>query len=123
MDISNAEFEVLEVIWQGHPCSATDIIERLSEQTQWHEKTIKTLLNRLVKKGALGFERQKRHYLYYPLIEREAYQHTQSKNLLEKLFEGRVSPLVASFANKGNLNKQDVDELKALIDQWEKNND
>lgn len=123
MDISKAEFEVLNAIWQDNPCSASDIIARLSDQVNWHEKTVKTLLGRLVKKQAIGFNKEKRHYLYYPLLGREAFQQKESTNLLNKLFGGKVSPLVASFASQKQLDKDDVEQLKKLIADWEQDND
>ena len=122
MDISNAEFEVLEALWQQAPATANDIILRLNQNKQWHEKTVKTLLNRLVKKNALGFEKQQRSYLYFPLVERENYTIKESKNLIEKLFSGRLSPLVAGFAKQSDLKKEDIDELKAVIARWEQEN-
>ncbi|GLX81352.1 BlaI/MecI/CopY family transcriptional regulator [Thalassotalea eurytherma] len=123
IEISKAEFEVLNVIWQQHPLSAAEIVERLNEERQWHEKTVKTLLNRLVKKEALGFEKEQRRYLYYPLIERESYQEQESSSLVQRLFSGKLSPLVAGFAKHNQLEKEDVESLKALISSWEKEND
>ncbi|PKG86241.1 CopY family transcriptional repressor [Colwellia sp. 75C3] len=132
-EISNAEFEVLEALWQNFPASANDIIAKLNESTdgaddknqdkQWHDKTVKTLLNRLVKKQALSFEKQQRHYLYTPLLEREAYTLKESKSLIERMFSGKVAPLVAGFAKQNDLNKDDINALKSLISDWEKNND
>ncbi|MDN4501991.1 BlaI/MecI/CopY family transcriptional regulator [Alteromonadaceae bacterium BrNp21-10] len=122
-DISRAEFEVLEALWEQHPASASDIIARLNKHKDWHEKTVKTLLTRLVKKQAIDFEKQQRSYLYYPLLERESYVANESKSLISRLFEGRVAPLVAGFANEDSLTQQDIDELKSLIQQWEKDND
>lgn len=122
-DISNAEFEVLNVLWQQSPASASEIIERLNQDKEWHEKTVKTLLNRLVKKGAIGYEKQQRKYLYYPMIEQESYQQRESESLIKRIFSGRVSPLVAGFAKSNDLKKQDIDELKDLIAQWEKDNE
>lgn len=122
-EISNAEFEVLEVLWRNSPLSANDVVEALSGPKEWHEKTVKTLLNRLVKKQAVGFTKDGRRYLYHPLLEREDYTGKVSKSLVDRLFSGRLSPLVAGFANQKNLSKQDVEELKQLIAQWEKDND
>jgi len=122
IDISNAEFEVLDALWQQHPASANEIIERLNKKKEWHEKTVKTLLNRLVKKKALGFEKQQRSYLYFPLFERENYTIKESKNLIERFFSGRLSPLVAGFAKNSDLKKDDIDELKAVIARWEQEN-
>lgn len=131
MDISKTELEVMQAIWIDHPCSAADIIERLNQQDgsegeqgkSWHEKTVKTLLGRLVKKEALAFHKQNRHYLYYPLIEKQEYQKRESASLMERLFGGKVSPLIASFASQKKLEKDDVDQLKQLIADWEKGND
>jgi predicted transcriptional regulator len=122
-EISKAEFEVLDALWQKAPASANDIIARLNQTKEWHEKTVKTLLNRLVKKHAISFEKQQRHYLYSPLLEREAYTLKESKSLIERMFSGKVAPLVAGFAKQNDLNKEDVAALKSLISDWEKDND
>ena len=122
-EISNAEFEVLEALWQHYPASATDIIARLNQHKAWHDKTVKTLLNRLVKKQAVSFEKQQRHYIYSPLLEREAYTLKESKSLIERMFSGKVAPLVAGFAKQNDLKKEDIDALKSLISEWEENND
>jgi predicted transcriptional regulator len=129
-EISNAEFEVLEALWQKYPASANDIIAKLNEhidttnnEKHWHDKTVKTLLNRLVKKQAISFEKQQRRYLYSPLLAREDYTLKESTNLIERMFSGKLAPLVAGFAKKNELNKDDITALKALISDWEKNND
>ncbi|WP_341502323.1 BlaI/MecI/CopY family transcriptional regulator [Gallaecimonas sp. GXIMD4217] len=122
-DISNAEFEVLEALWEGAPASANEVVARLSQKKPWHEKTVKTLLNRLVKKAAIGFEKDQRRYLYYPLIAREDYTRRESRTLVERLFGGRLSPLVAGFAREKALSRDDIDELKALIKDWEQRHD
>ncbi len=122
-DISNAEYDVLDVLWDDYPASASEVIERLNSRKAWHEKTVKTLLGRLVKKGVLSFEKQQRQYIYSPLIERQAYRERETETFVSRLFKGKVAPLVAGFANQKNLSRQDVDELKALIAQWEKDND
>lgn len=121
-EISKTEFEVLEAIWQGHPASAQQIIERLNETKPWHEKTIKTLLNRMVKKDAICFEKVQRSYFYSPLFARDEYTFKESKSLLERMFSGRLSPLVSHFVKSDELTKDDINELKDLINQWEKDN-
>ncbi|MEW6982706.1 BlaI/MecI/CopY family transcriptional regulator [Colwelliaceae bacterium 6471] len=123
IEISKAEFEVLEALWCQYPATANEIIDRLNRDKEWHEKTVKTLLNRLVKKQAVGFEKQQRSYLYSPLLERDTYTFTESKHLIERMFSGRISPLVAGFAKRNNLKKQDIEELKSLISKWENDHD
>ncbi|WP_298445706.1 BlaI/MecI/CopY family transcriptional regulator [uncultured Ferrimonas sp.] len=122
-EISNSELEVLKVLWAQHPLSANQIIERLNRHQPWHQKTVKTLLNRLVSKQAIGFEKVQRMYLYSPLLEQESYQIKQSESLIARIFGGRISPLVSGFAKRNNLQKEDIDELKALIKQWEQDHD
>lgn len=122
-EISNAEFEVLDVLWDNHPATSNDVVVRLNDKKDWHEKTVKTLLGRLVKKEVLGFEKQQRQYLYYPLIAREDYTKKETTNFVSRLFKGKIAPMVAGFANQNSLSKQDVSELKALIKEWEQKND
>lgn len=122
-EISNAELDVLEVLWVESPLTANEVVEKLSSSKDWHEKTVKTLLNRLVKKKAIGYEAKGRRYLYHPLINRDEYTQVVSKNFVDKLFSGRLAPMVAGFAQQKSLNQEDIEQLKKLIDEWEKTND
>ena len=123
MDISNSEFEVLQALWRVHPADAISIVKELNRSKEWHEKTVKTLLGRMVKKGAIKFAKEGRTYIYTPILQIEEYKHKESKSLIERLFNGRIAPLVTGFAKDKNLSKQDIDELKQLIDKWEKHHD
>lgn len=122
-DISKTELKVLDAIWQGHPATSSEIVERLNIQGEWHEKTVKTLIGRLVKKQAVTFQKEGRRYLYSPLVSQHEYQLKQSDSLIGQFFKGKVSPLVAMFAQQNKLNKEDVQELKQLIKEWEQEND
>src|SRR5262249_11444489 len=97
--ISEAESVVMEVVWQRQPqpLAADDIIAALAEQQDWQEATVKTLINRLLKKGAISAQPQGRRYLYSAVLARDAWLHRQSAGLLDRLFDGRVAPLVAHF--------------------------
>lgn len=119
IEISNAELCVMQILWQQQPLSANEVVTALGNAKDWHEKTVKTLLNRLVSKGALGFDKDGRAYLYYPLITEQDYQLQQSRTFVERLFAGRVAPLVAGFASQNKLNADDVQQLKQLIADWE----
>lgn len=120
ISISEAESVVMEVLWQRHPLGADEIIGALAQQQPWQEATIKTLLNRLLKKGAIGAEPDGRRYRYSPLLQREAWLRAQSTGLLDRLFGGRVAPLVAHFSQHRKLTKKDIAELKRLIAAMEK---
>ncbi|WP_163932296.1 BlaI/MecI/CopY family transcriptional regulator [Paraferrimonas sp. SM1919] len=123
IEVSKTEEEVLNALWQAHPTSASELITRLNQTKPWHEKTAKTLLNRLVKKQAVGFEKQGRSYLYFPLIEKQDYAVSQSQGFLDRLFNGKLAPLVAGFSKTEQLKREDIDELKQIIKDWEQKND
>ena len=115
MSISDAESVVMDVLWRHAPQTADEVVAALAESEDWQEPTIKTMLNRLLKKGAIAAERDGKRYLYRPLIKRADYVHNESKTLLDRLFDGRVAPLVAHFSERRKLSKKDLEELKKLI--------
>ena len=117
MAISDAESLVMEVLWEKNPATSDDVVAELSKTTDWQEPTIKTLLNRLLKKKAIAAERDGRRYLYRPLLKREDYIDAASTSLLDRLFGGRVAPLVAHFSDRRKLSKKDIAELKRLIEE------
>jgi BlaI family transcriptional regulator, penicillinase repressor len=123
MDISKTELEVMQVIWAHSPIGSADVVTQLNNEKEWHEKTVKTLLGRLVKKQALSYQKEGKKYLYMPLISEKEYLAQESSSFISRLFRGRVSPLVAGFAKQEKLSKQDIDELKQVIADWEKSND
>ena len=123
VEISNAELVILNVLWQQAPLLSADIVLRVQQQEDWHEKTIKTLLNRLVKKGALSFEKDGRAYRYSPILAQQDYQQRAGSKLINNLFAGSVAGLVAGFAQQGQLSDQDVAQLKAIIAEWEQQED
>jgi BlaI family penicillinase repressor len=117
MAISDAESLVMEVLWEKNPATSDDVVAELSRTTDWQEPTIKTLLNRLLKKRAISAERDGRRYLYRPLLKRADYIDAASTTLLDRLFGGRVAPLVAHFSDRRKLTKKDIAELKRLIEE------
>ena len=123
MDITQTELEVMQVIWQMSPLTADEIVCRLNESKKWHEKTVKTLLNRLTKKGVLKFNRIGRQYEYYPTISQRSYQEKETQSFITRIFQGRIPPLVAGFVRQEKLSNEDIAELKKLISDWEQEND
>ena len=117
MPISDSEAVVMEILWAEQPLAAEDVVARLAGHSDWAEPTIKTLLNRLLKKGAVRAERDGRRYLYSPVLSREAWVASQSEGVLERLFGGRVAPLVAHFSERGRLSAEDIAELRRLVEE------
>jgi len=116
MQISEAEAVVMEVLWQHAPRTAEEVVAALARR-DWAEATIKTLLNRLLTKGAISAERDGRRYLYRPLLQRQAWVDAQSAEFLGRVFDGRVAPLVAHFSQRGQLSAQDIADLRQLIQE------
>jgi len=116
MQISEAESVVMDVLWKRSPLSAEEVAVAVSSHQDWQEATVKTLLNRLLKKGAIGAEKDGRRYLYAPVLERDAWVQDQSESLLDRVFGGRVAPLVAHFSAHRKLSRKDVAELRKLIE-------
>ena len=117
MQISEAESIVMDVLWRQQPLAAEDVVAALAESQQWQEATIKTLLNRLLKKGAIKASKDGRRYLYTPVLQRQAWVLGESQGLLERLFDGRVAPLVAHFSEHRKLSRKDIAELRKLLEE------
>ncbi len=116
MKISEAESKVLEVLWRAAgPVSADDVVAAMDSDTDWSAGTIRTFLTRLVKKKAVAAKQDGRRYLYRPLIKREDYVHAESRNLIDRLFDGRVAPFLTQFSERRDLSREEIDELKRLI--------
>ena len=116
MQISDAESIVMEVLWRTSPLGSDEIAAELARDHAWHVSTVKTLLNRLVRKGAAAVSKEGRRFLYSPVLSREDWVGGQSRTLLDRLFDGRLAPLVAHLADRRALSAEDVAELKRLVE-------
>ena len=119
MKISGAESVVMEAVWRKSPLSAEEISAEVAGPQGWTEATVKTLINRLLKKHALGATRDGRRFLYRPLVARAAYVQAESQGLLDRLFDGRLAPLVSHLSQARALSAEDIAELKKLIEGFE----
>ena len=117
--ISDAEMEILLVLWRKSPLSADGIILQLQRHKDAHPKTTKTLINRLLGKKALGFHEKNRKYHYYPLIDKVDFYRHKTDNFLQRFFDGQLTPLVSFFSQQKKLSEEDLKELKSLIEKME----
>ncbi len=115
--ISDAESQIMRALWERHPLSAEDILAALPPEAGWQLGTVKTLLNRLLNKGALQAHRDGRRYLYEPLAAREDWEQGESLGLLDRVFGGRLSPLVAHFSAQRKLSSEDAEALRRLLQE------
>lgn len=113
--ISDAEHVVMEVLWQESPLGAAEVAERIDPARGWNIRTVKTMLSRLLAKGALVHEEDGRRYLYRPAVDRDDFVARESRRLLDRMFGGRVTPLVAHLAESRSLTDKDIEEIEALL--------
>lgn len=118
--ISEAELDIMAVLWAEAPLSAVDVAARVPAPRAWSATTVKTMLSRLVDKGALAADAQGRRFLYRPLIERMPLAGAQAGRLVDRLFGGRISPLVAHLVERRDLEPADLAELEKLIREYRK---
>jgi BlaI family penicillinase repressor len=118
--ISDAEWEVMKVIWRQSPCSAHEVVSALASSKAWSAGTIKTLLNRLHSKGALRFEKVGKSYLYYPAVAEDRLRTAETESFVDRVFDGALSPMIAHFARTRKLSEQDLDELERILKKGRK---
>lgn len=118
--ISDAEFEVMNVIWKYAPISTNDIVERLSKHKVWKPKTIQTMLFRLEKKGVITHEKDSRVFVYSPLISKETYLEAEGNTFVNRFFDGALNQMVVSYLNQNELSAEDINQLQAILDKKRK---
>ncbi len=114
--ITDAELDVMEVLWGAdEPLTANAIADRIDPTRDWTLATVKTMLSRLAAKGAISYRVEGRRFLYSPAIERESYVGLESRRFVDKLFGGRLSPLVARLAEEDSLDEEDIAAIEAIL--------
>ena len=110
----------MEALWRREPLAAEDVTAAVADGQDWTEATVKTLINRLLKKGAIAATKEGRRYLYRPLLARTDYVAAESQGLLDRLFDGRLAPLVSHLSQNRSLSADDIAELKRLIAEMDR---
>ena len=115
--ISEAEYEVMKIIWSEAPINTNEVTERLCHATEWSPKTVQTLLKRLVQKGAITYEKESRVFVYTPLVAKEDYLNQESDHFLNRFYNGNLSSLVASYVKEERISQKELEELRVLLSQ------
>ncbi|MBB6190523.1 putative transcriptional regulator [Sphingobium wenxiniae] len=113
--ISEAELVVMEALWQRAPLTAADVADQVAADRGWSVQTVKTLLSRLMAKDIIAADQDGRRFLYRPMVVREEYVASESGRLVNRLFGGRISPLVAQLAEQDQLTADDIAELEGIL--------
>jgi len=119
VNIAQAEWKVMEVIWKHHPISAAEVLEVLSHKQSWAPNTVRTMLARLVQKGALHYTQESNRYLYRPALPREECVREEVDSLLDRLFGGAAEALLVHFVQNRKLTRKELNQLRKVLDQEE----
>src|SRR5688572_1793192 len=115
--ISDAEWVVMREIWGRGPMTTNQVVASLDKRTHWKPKTVQTLLTRLARKGALGFQKQGREYLFRPLVTAAECEHAITRSFLGRFFGGELAPFLSRFVERERLSPREIRELKRILDR------
>ncbi len=113
--ISEAEYEVMKIVWKYAPISTNEITEKLLKTTAWSPKTIQTLIKRLVTKGALAYEKESRVFVYTPLVKEGEYIGQESRSFLKRFYDGDITAMVSSYLEHDRLSDVEIAKLRSLL--------
>lgn len=113
--ISEAEFEVMKIVWKNAPISTNDITEQLLKTTNWSPKTIQTLIKRLVTKGVLTYEKQSRVFVYTPIVKESDYIGQESNSFLARFYNGDITAMLSAYIENDKLSETEIDTLRSLL--------
>lgn len=115
--ISEAEYEVMKIVWKNAPVSTNEVTETLTSTTDWSPKTIQTMLKRLVNKGALTYVKEGRVFVYTPLVEEDEYISQKSSSFLSRYYDGELTSMVSAYLENDRLSADEISELRSLLDR------
>lgn len=115
--ISEAEYEVMKIVWKCAPISTNEITEKLTKTTDWSPKTIQTLIKRLVNKGALTYEKQSRMFVYTPLVKEKEYIGKESNSFLKRYYNGDITAMLSAYLENDQLSESEIDSLRSLLSE------
>lgn len=115
--ISDAEWLVMQLLWRSESLTSSEMIQELTETTDWKPKTIQTLIGRLVKKNIISYKKEGRKHHYYALISEDESIRQESETFLQKIYGGRLKPMLAHFVQNRNLTPEEIEELKRILDE------
>ena len=118
--ISEAEYEVMKIVWKCAPVSTNDITEKLLQTTAWNPKTIQTLIKRLVTKGALTYEKEGRMFVYTPLVNEDEYVREKSHSFIRQYFNGDITALLSAYMDEEDLSEKEIDTLRSMLSEKSK---
>ena len=118
--ISEAEYQVMKVVWEAAPISTNEVTDRLTQTTAWNPKTVHTLLKRLVQKGALSYTKESRVFIYTPLVRETDYLKQENTHFLQRFYNGKLSDMMSAFITDDQISGEDMEEIRRLLQSADK---
>lgn len=118
--ISDAEWEVMRVLWRKSPATSQEVIDQVAGPHRWSPRTVKTLLNRLLKKDAITFQARGKVYYYSPVVSEEECYRVERRTFLQRIYKGALTPMLIHFIQDENLSNEEIQQLKKLLEEKEK---
>jgi BlaI family penicillinase repressor len=118
--ISESEWRVMQVLWEHGPQTANDVVQRLDGQEKWKPRTVKTLIGRLVRKGAVRFEEEGNRYRYSAAVREDECIHSETRSFVRRVYQGAMKPALAAFLEDVELSQQEIEELQKVLEQKRK---
>ena len=115
--ISDAEWLVMQVFWSQPGQTADEVVAALAGKVEWNARTIRTLINRLLRKRALTYKQEGRKYRYWPGVDRERCVHQERRSFVQRVYGGTVTPMLAALIEDAELSPEEIEELKHMLDQ------
>ena len=113
--ISEAEYEVMKIVWKYAPINTNEITEKLLATSSWSAKTIQNLIKRLVNKGVLTYEKNSRVFVYTPVVKESEYISQESNSFLNRYYDGDITAMLSAYIQNDKLSKTEIETLRALL--------
>ncbi|MDY7220802.1 penicillinase repressor BlaI [Halalkalibacterium halodurans] len=118
--ISEAEWEIMKVLWKNGSQTANQVIQAIQEQTDWKPKTIRTLLDRLTKKQVVGVNKEQKVYIFFPLYSEDECKRAEAQSFIKRIYGGTFKPMLVQFIEEESLTKEELDELRSILERKRK---
>jgi BlaI family penicillinase repressor len=118
--IAESEWRVMQVLWERGPQTANEVVGVLSGEVTWKSRTIKTLISRLVRKGAVKFREEGNKYRYFPAVKESECIRSETRSFVRRVYQGAMKPALAAFLENADLSPKEIDELQKILDQKRK---
>jgi len=118
--IADSEWRVMQVLWEHGSQTANEVVQKLSSEVKWKPRTIKTLISRLVKKGAIKITEEGYRYRYSAAVKESACVHSETKSFVRRVYQGAAKPALAAFLEDADLSSREIDDLQEILDKKRK---